>query len=116
MEHRYYPRMQVSLEVDLFKRDRLLGSAKTKDISLGGMMLQNDTPQLNRNDLVAIRIWVNGVEQVMRGLVIHTDKKYAGVMLIDMNKDVSRAFFDFLREMRAPLKSALAASSKGPPY
>jgi hypothetical protein len=107
--------MQISLEVDLFKRDRPLGSAITKDLSLGGMMLQNDQSILSRGELIAIRMWVNGVEQIMRGLVIHTNQNYAGVMLIDMNKEVSRAFFDFLKEMQVPLKSALGTFPKGTP-
>jgi hypothetical protein len=107
--------MQISLEVDLFKRDQPLGSAITKDISLGGMMLQNDQSILHRNDLIAIRIWVHGIEQVLRGLVIHTNQNYAGVMLIDMSKDVSRAFFDFLKEMQVPLNSALGTFPKDSP-
>jgi hypothetical protein len=107
--------MRISLEVDLYRRDQLLGHALTKDVSLGGMMLQNEQPTLNRNDLVVLRMWVNGIEQIMRGLVIYTNQNYAGVMLIDMNKEVSRAFFDFLKEMQVPLKSALGTFPKDSP-
>jgi hypothetical protein len=107
MEHRHYPRMQVSLEVDLYKRDQHLGRAQTKDISLGGMMLNNQQPLVKHNDLINMRLWINGEEQVMRGLVIHTDHQSAGVMLIDMDKEVTRNFFSFLQEMKVPLHSAL---------
>jgi len=112
MEHRYYPRMPISVKVDLFKRDQLLGHALTKDISLGGMMLQNGQPVLNRNDVIILRIWMRGVEQFMRGLVIHCSQESAGVMLIDMNKDTSLAFFNFLKEMETPLKMALDTFDK----
>jgi hypothetical protein len=104
--------MQISLEVDLFKRDQLLGRAQTRDISLGGMMLQCETPALNRNDLIVLQLWVNGIEQVMHGLVIHTNNKVAGIMLIDMNRETSRAFVDFLKGMQVPLKSALSMFAK----
>jgi hypothetical protein len=104
--------MPISLEVDLYKRDQLLGHALTKDISIGGMMLQNNEPRLDRNDLIAIRLKLHGVEQTLRGLVIHTDRNYAGIMLVDTNKDVSRDFFEFLKEMEAPFNPALRALEK----
>ena len=107
MEHRYYPRIPVSLEVDMFRRDTHLGHGLTRDISLGGMMLKNERTVLKRNDVIAIRIWINGSEQVLRGLVIHTSETQAGIMLIDMDKETLRAFFNFLREMEVPLKMAL---------
>lgn len=112
MEHRYYPRMKVSLEVDVFRRDKHLGHAQTKDVSLGGVLLQSDQPVLKRNDVIVLRIWMKGVEQAIRGLVIHTSQESAGVMLIDMSKEVSRAIFDYLREMDVPLKMSLGASDK----
>jgi hypothetical protein len=110
MEHRHYPRMQVALEVDLFKRGQHLGRAQTKDISLGGMMLYNQQPLVKHNDLINMRVRINGEEQAMRGLVIHTDHESAGVMLIDMDKEVTRSFFAFLQDMRVPLHSALGVN------
>jgi hypothetical protein len=105
MEHRYYPRMPISLKVDLFKRNDRLGHAHTTDISLGGMMLKSDQLVLNRNDVIMIRIWMKGEEHVMRGLVIHASGKQAGVMLIDMSNDVSLTMFNFLKEMSAHRES-----------
>jgi hypothetical protein len=104
--------MRVSLEVDLFKRNQLLGRALTKDISLGGMMLQSKAPVLHRNDLIVMHLWVNGVEQNMHGLVIHTTNDIAGIMLIDMNRETSRTYIEFLKEMEVPLKSALGTFEK----
>ena len=112
MEHRYYPRMQISLQVDVFRREKLLGHAYTKDMSLGGMSLQTDLPMLNQNDMIILRIWMKGVEQVLRGLVVHASLKCAGIMLIDLNKDTSRTIFNFLRDMEVPLKMALGAFEK----
>jgi hypothetical protein len=101
--------MQISLEVDLFKRDQPLGSTTTKDISIGGMTLQNTQSNLYTNDLIEIRIWIHGKEQFIRALVIHTRQNNAGVMLLDMKKEVSRAYFNFLNEMGVPLKVALGS-------
>ncbi|MEJ2453655.1 MAG: PilZ domain-containing protein [Candidatus Thiodiazotropha sp.] len=102
MEHRYYPRMPVSLEVELIKRDQPLGRVLTKDVSLSGMMIQDKQALLNRNDLISLRLWLNGEEQTMRGLVIYTNHQYAGIMLIDMKREASIAFFSFLKELDTP--------------
>lgn len=110
MEHRYYPRIHISLEVDLFRRGQHIGSALTKDISLGGMMLQSEEPRLRRNDVVLLRVWIHGEEQMLRGFVIHTSQKRSGIMLIDMGKDTTRAYFNFLRDMDIPLRIALNKS------
>jgi hypothetical protein len=112
MEHRYYPRMRISTEVDIFRRDKLLAHATTRDISLGGMLLQAEPPLLNPNDLIVLRVWMKGAEQVLRGVVVHATSPYAGVRLIDMSQDASRAMFDYLREMEVPLKMALGAFEK----
>ncbi len=113
MEHRYYPRMKITLEVELFFRNRLLGHAQTKDISLGGIKLQSDKQILNRNDLISIRLWINGVEQTLRGLVVYTQQNFSGVMLIDMDRSRSSAMFNFLKEMQIPLQLALGQFKKG---
>jgi hypothetical protein len=107
VEHRYYPRLCISLEVDLYKRDLPIGRAMTKDISLGGMMLQSEESVLNRNDLIAIRLLIEDEEVIMHGLVVHANKNCTGVMLIEMNKEVLRTLFDYLKEMRGPLRAAL---------
>jgi hypothetical protein len=104
--------MKISLEVDLFYRNRPLGHAQTKDISLGGIKLQSDKPMLSQNDLISMRLWVNGVEQTLRGLVIYTQHNFIGVMLIDMDRDRSSAMFNFLKEMQIPLKVALGQFKK----
>jgi hypothetical protein len=114
MEHRYYPRMPISLDVDVFRRDQLLAHAQTRDISLGGMKLQHGQPVLNRNDVVVLRVWMNGEEQVMRGLVVHASQESAGVMLIDMSRDTTRNMFDFLREMDVPLRMSLGSFGDHP--
>jgi hypothetical protein len=49
-----------------------------------------------------MRILLGDKEQTMRGLVIYTSHQYAGIMLIDMNREASRAFFNFLKDQEAP--------------
>ena len=112
MENRYYPRIQISLEIDLVRRGRHIGSAKTKDLSLGGMTLLLDKPTLNPNDIVLLRIWIHGELQTLRGFVIYTSQAQSGVMLIGKSREATRAYFNFLRDMEVPLRSALDKSEQ----
>lgn len=112
MEHRYHPRMQISLDVDIFRRNKLLGHnflghAQAKDISPRGMLLQNDRQSLKRNDVILLQTMMNGEVQVMHCLVIHTSRQHAGVMLFDVSEDASRAIVDLLKENEFPLEMAL---------
>ncbi len=107
MENRYYPRIQLSLELDLVKRGHLIGSAVTKDLSLGGMTLLLDKPIVHPNDIVLLRVWLNGELQTLRGFVVYTSESRIGIMFIGMSKEATRAYFNFLREMRVPLRTAL---------
>lgn len=107
MEHRYYPRIQISLEVDLFRRGQHIGNAMTKDLSLGGMMLSLDKQTLNPNDIVLLRVWIQGELQTLRGFVKYTFENQTGIMLIGMSRDATRAYFNFLRDMEIPLRAAL---------
>lgn len=106
MEHRCYPRVQIALKVDIFKRDKLLGQALTKDISLGGILLQNCHSELSRNDVVTLKLGIEGEEHNVRCLVVHASQNNIGVMMIDMSKDTLQAIFNYLRENELPLRNA----------
>jgi hypothetical protein len=99
VEHRNYPRKQISLEIDLFKSGHHIGSAFTKNISFGGMMLENNEPILNRNENILIRMWIEGSLHTLSGFVIHTSQNHKGIMLLGMCNDTKRAYFNFLRDM-----------------
>jgi hypothetical protein len=99
VEHRYYPRIQMSMEVDLVRRGQHIGSAEIKDLSLGGMMLSLDKPALNPNDIVLLQIYIQGELQTLRGFVIYTSENHTGIMLIGMSRDATRAYFNFLKDM-----------------
>lgn len=107
VENRYYPRIRISLEVDLFRKGRHIGSAVTKDLSLGGMTLLLDEPALNPNEIVLLRVWIQGELQTLRGFVIYTAEEHIGIMLIGMSKEATRAYFNFLKDMDIPLRWAL---------
>lgn len=107
MEHRYYPRLKISLEVDLIRRGQHIGNALTKDLSLGGMMLLLDKHTLKPNEIVLLRVWIQGELQTLRGFVIYTSDNQTGIMLIGMSRDATRAYFNFLRDMETPLRMAL---------
>jgi hypothetical protein len=102
VEHRYYPRIQKSLEVDLVRSGKHIGSAEIKDLSLGGMMLSLDKPSLNPNEIVLLQMRIKGKLQTLRGFVIYTSKNYTGIMLIGMSRDATRAYFNFLKDMDVP--------------
>jgi hypothetical protein len=99
VEHRHYPRIQVSLDVDLFKHGNHIGSTTTKDISLGGMMLQNDDPSLNLNDAILLRMSMQGEERAVSGFVTHSSQNIAGIMVTGMSRDTTRAYYKLLRDM-----------------
>ncbi|MEJ2612599.1 MAG: PilZ domain-containing protein [Candidatus Thiodiazotropha sp.] len=111
MEHRYYPRIQLSLDIDLIKRGQLVGSAVTQDLSLGGMTLLPDKSTLYPNDIVLLRIWIKGELQTLRGFVVYTSETRIGIMFIGMSREATRAYFNFLRDMQVPLRAALDESS-----
>jgi hypothetical protein len=110
VENRNYPRIRLSLSVDLVRRGRRIGSAVTEDLSLGGLALQQCTPDLKQNDIVLLRVWLHGEMQTLRGFVIYTSESKSGIMLIGMSRDATRAYFNFLRDMNIPLRMVLDKS------
>lgn len=99
MEHRYHPRKPISLEIDLFKSGHHIGSAFTKNISLGGVMLENDQSIIDLNENIMLHMWIEGVLHTLSGCVVHTSQNHKGVMFIGMCNDTKRAYFNFLRNM-----------------
>ncbi|MCG7913487.1 MAG: PilZ domain-containing protein [Candidatus Thiodiazotropha weberae] len=111
MENRYFPRIRLSMKVDLIRRGQNIGSAVTQDLSLGGMALELEKPNLIPNDIVLLEVWIHGVVQTLRGFVIYTVKNKSGIMLIGMSKEATRAYFNFLRDMNIPLRMVLDKAS-----
>jgi hypothetical protein len=99
VEHRYYPRKEISLEIDLFKSGQHIGRAFTKNISFGGMMLEDDQSALSLNENIMLRMWIEGALHKLSGFVIHTSQDHKGIMLIGMCNDTKRAYFNFLRDV-----------------
>jgi hypothetical protein len=98
MEHRYYPRINIFLEVEVFKNGAHIGTATTKDISLGGMMLEYNDFFLKKNDVVGLRIWINREPKSLRGFVVESNKTHTNIMFVNMSKAAKREYLDFLRE------------------
>ena len=111
MENRHYPRIRLSMGVELIRRGRHIGSAVTQDISLGGLALLLDKPILIPNDIVLLKVGIHGVLQTLRGFVIYTLENKSGIMLIGMSKEATRAYFNFLRDMNIPLRMVLDKAS-----
>jgi hypothetical protein len=99
VEHRYYPRKEISLEIDLFKSGQHIGSAYTKNISFGGMLLEDDQPTPNLNETIMLCMWIEGALHKLSGFVIHTSQNHKGIMLIGMCNDTKRAYFNFIRDV-----------------
>jgi hypothetical protein len=109
--NRHYPRIPLSIELDLVRRGQHIGNAVTKDLSLGGMTLLLDKPTLNPNDIVLLRVWLRGELQTLRGFVVYASETRSGIMFIGMSKEATRAYFNFLRDMGVPLRSELERAS-----
>lgn len=71
------------------------------------MTLLLDEPALNPNEIVLLRVWIQGELQTLRGFVIYTAEEHIGIMLIGMSKEATRAYFNFLKDMDIPLRWAL---------
>lgn len=102
MEHRYFPRMQIALGVDVFRSRRLLGYFKTRDISLEGMFIETGGIGLARNDIVRFRLQMIEDESFVRGIVVHVSKEGIGINLIDTT------LFYLFRDQRQPIRKLLS--------
>ncbi|MES9833027.1 MAG: PilZ domain-containing protein [Candidatus Thiodiazotropha sp. DIVDIV] len=112
VEHRYYPRMQVSLKVDIFKNDHHIGSTITKDVSLGGMKIQSDGLSTSLSGVVLLQLSIQGEQFLVSGFVVHSSRKTSGIMFYGMSRDATRAYFNFLSQLEMPLRMAFRQSYK----
>ncbi len=81
MEHRYWRRRDVALEMRLFHRQRPLGRFSTSNISIDGLFLEAPWLEIAPNDIVDLQ-WDCGEMHRMKGLVIHRSDNGIGLLLI----------------------------------
>ena len=107
MEHRYYPRLDASLKVGVFKGDELLGYFSTRNISLDGLFIETQGLDLAINDVIGILFGVNGDARMQKGIVVHRSAQGTGVMLIDLDKQVFQGIFNLFRHQQLPIGRVL---------
>lgn len=91
MEHRYYPRLEMSVKIGVFKQDEFMGYYNTRDISLEGLFFQMMPRIVNPNDVVGLLLSINGEAYLQKGFVVHASSAGVGIMLIEPDKQVLRA-------------------------
>ncbi|MGA7979953.1 MAG: PilZ domain-containing protein [Chromatiaceae bacterium] len=82
MEHRYSPRVQGALDVEISCKGRHLGRFRTRDVSFEGMFFETGAADLEPNDFLGLSLKVNGQSYSMRGVVVHGSREGVGVMLV----------------------------------
>ncbi len=84
MEHRWYVRKEISLDVQMIQRDMPKLNAKVKNISMGGMFIQTDPVTINEKTLVDVLIYPDSIGENsgihIKAYVIYKNKKGVGLM------------------------------------
>lgn len=80
MEHRYWRRSEIALEMCLFHLQRPLGYFRTRNISVDGLFVEAPWLKIAPDDMVELR-WDCGDTQRMKGLVVHRSTAGFGLLL-----------------------------------
>lgn len=102
MEHRYFSRLPLKMDVEIQSRGRYLGCFKTCDISFNGMSIKTESADLRENDVVGISVQFDQDETKsfkMKGLVIHHSEDACGVMFLRFYPEYISFFRELLQVM-----------------
>jgi hypothetical protein len=94
MEHRYSPRVEGALDVEISCRGRHLGRYQTRNISFDGMFLETGAVDLEPNDFLGLRLKAKGQSHRMRGFVVHRSRDGVGVMVVGEHLGYCRLILD----------------------
>lgn len=106
-EQRYFPRLRISFEVDIYRDRYLLGRFKTRNISFDGMYLETNGIAFDNNDIIGVHLALSDTTPIQRGIVTHVSRNGIGVVLIDFSKEVYLDIYMLYKERRIPLKRSL---------
>jgi hypothetical protein len=108
MEHRYSPRVQGALDVEIFSKGRRLGRDRTRDLSFEGMFLQTGPVALQANDLLTLHLTANGRSNRLPAVVVHRSDAGVGVMLLGASLGYCRLVVEAIEggALRLPRASA----------
>ena len=85
MDHRCGKRYVLSLDADIKTINGRFDNSKTRDISVGGMSIENDIRQLHMNEVLHIKLTFgdNTRQQYkLKGMVVHLSDDLAGIMFL----------------------------------
>jgi hypothetical protein len=80
IEHRYEARTEAVLLVEVWHRDRRLGTFTTRDVCRGGMFIETGPIGLKANDFVRVRLLSRRETYEVPGLVAHCSRYGTGVL------------------------------------
>jgi len=113
MEHRYSPRVQGALDVEISSRGRRLGGCRTRDVSFDGMFLETGPVDLQVNDLLTLHLTANGRSHRLRAAVVHRSPAGLGVMLLGASLGYCRLILEAIEAgtLRVPSPSPSAPTA-----
>lgn len=103
-EHRYFPRLQISIEADIYRERCLLGRFRARDISFDGVCLETNGIAFDINEVIGVRLLLSDTAPIQRGIVTHESAHGIGVVLIDFSKEVYLDIYMLYKERQIPLK------------
>ncbi len=79
MEHRLGCRMTLSLPVEIWRGDQLVGSGVSRNLSHGGACIQCIDSGIRSGDFVSIKVLARNV-YTLKAMVLHQSRNEIGVM------------------------------------
>lgn len=86
MEHRFFSRKRIILDINLFHGGQYLGCFGLRNIGLGGLFIETGPIDLSPNMAVEVGLPINDEEPEtgsMKGLIVHRSDEGVGIMLTD---------------------------------
>ena len=107
-EHRYFPRLQLSIDTDIYRERCLLGHFKTRDISFDGICIETNGTTFDNNEVIGVRLSFSDKTPIQRGIVTHSSQHGTGLVLIDFSKEVYLGIYMLYKERQISLKRSMS--------
>lgn len=109
-DHRYFPRLRISLDADLFRGGSFIGRAKTRDICFDGLYLETRDMTFNTNEVIGIRLRLSDTPPILKSVVTHASAQGIGVVMIDFSKEVYLNIYLLYKERDIPLRRSMVGT------
>jgi len=99
MEHRYYKRKPVKIDVMLYRRGRLVNVCRTRDIGIAGLFLETEASEYNKNSIIDVDFVVELSRRHKRfrtyrlpAMVVRTANDGIGLMFVNAESEAILAW------------------------